>query len=153
MIYAAIFLMIALTGCSSLGFVSRQSLDKQIGLTALMLADTAQTVTIARSSCLYEANPIAAGVFGSEHPSPQRVLLINAVYIAAHWAAGSWLDRKAESPVDLSVDAITDVRRRQRWRVLRSTYQWATLIGHGAAVTSNAANGIKPFSSYHCGSQ
>lgn len=142
----------ALTGCASTGFATDSGRNRQIGLTGLMAVDTAQTVTIGRSSdCLYEANPIAAAVFGSATPSPQRVLLTNTVYIAAHWLLGSYLDRKANPSVDFSVSAEQDIARANRWKTAQRVYQIATFVGHGAAVMNNEARRIKPFSSYECG--
>jgi hypothetical protein len=143
---------LALTGCAAARFETEAGRNKQLGMTALMALDTAQTVTIAREpGCLYEANPIAAGVFGSRNPSPQRVLLTNAAYIAGHWMVGAYLDRQAEAPIDLAIDAKEDIARRERYRFLRSLYQFFTVFGHGAAVASNQFKGIRPFGSYECG--
>lgn len=147
---------VALSGCvtSNPGigeFATAKARNTQIALTGLMALDTAQTVTIGRSSeCLFEANPVAAAVFGSRTPSPQTVLITNTLYIAGHWLLGSYLDRNAERGVDFSIDAEADVARRKRFSTMRSIYQWATGIGHGIAVASNASRGIKPFSTYNC---
>lgn len=154
------FALLPLIGCVSTGgdagaleFASKQARNRQLGLTALMAVDTAQTVTIGRSSeCLFEANPIAAAVFGTHTPSPERVLITNAIYITGHWLLASYLDRKAEAPPDLSVDLDTDLARKSRWSFARALYQLMTFAGHGLAVASNASKGIKPFSSYECGS-
>jgi hypothetical protein len=140
---------LALTGCMS--FSTEVARNTQLGLTALMAVDTAQTVTIGRSACLREANPIAAAVFGTDMPSPQRVLVTNALYMGAHWLLGSFLDRKAHAPVDLSIDAVEDIARRERWQRLQKVYWVATGIGHGFAVASNTRKGIHPFSSFDCG--
>lgn len=138
-----------MVGCA--GFATESSRNRQIALTGLMALDTAQTVTIARSPCLHEANPIAAAVFGSDRPTPERVLLTNAVYITGHWLLGSYLDRQAERPVDLSITAEQDLARRNTWRTLRGIYQFVTALGHGVAVVRNQAKGIRPFSSFECG--
>ena len=151
---------VALAGCVATGnskpepfdFVTVQARNTQWALSSLIALDTAQTLTIARSpECLFEANPLAAAVFGSRTPSPQRVLITNTLYITAHALVGSYLDRKAESPVDLSISAEEDIARHKRWRFLRRVYQVATAIGHGAAVINNEARGIRPFSSFDCG--
>lgn len=148
---------VALSGCvtSNHGiaeFATAKARNTQIALTGLMALDTAQTVTIGRSSeCLYEANPLAAAVFGSRTPSPQTVLITNTLYIAGHWLLGSYLDRNAERAVDFSIDAGDDVARRKRFSTMRTVYQWLTGIGHGAAVAHNANKGIRPFSTYNCG--
>jgi hypothetical protein len=81
------------------------------------------------------------------------VLITNAAYIAGHWMLGAYLDRKAEAPVDFTVTAEADVARKERFRFLRTLYQFATVFGHGLAVTGNEARGIKPFSSYECGAR
>lgn len=120
------------------GFVTESGRNVQIGLTALMLLDTAQTVTIARSpECLREADPIAAAVFGSEHPSTQRVLITNALYIGLNWIVASKLDRLAQ--------------RSDSWARARRAYQVLSFLGHGAAVANNIGLGIRPFSKYGCG--
>lgn len=139
---------IALTGCT---FVTPAARNNQLALTGLMALDTAQTVTIARSPCLFEANPLAAAVFGSKRPSQETVLLTNVAYISAHWVLGSYLDRRANEPVDFSIEAPADVARKAKWRRLQRIYQWATAFGHGVAVASNASRGIDPFSNFSCG--
>lgn len=150
--YSLIAALLLTSGCSLTRFETEAGRNKQIALTALMALDTAQTVTIGRSpECLYEANPAAAALFGSDTPSPERVLYTNAAYIAAHWIAAAYLDRKAEAPIDFTVDAVEDVKRRESWRFKRTLYQFFTTFGHGVAVASNASRGIKPFSSYECG--
>lgn len=143
----ALLAAISVTGCT---FTTTGARTTQLALTGLMAVDTAQTVTIARSPCLFEANPLAAAVFGSKRPSPETVLLTNAVYIAGHWALGSYLDRKANQPVDFSIEAPADIARKAKWRRLQRVYQWVTALGHGAAVAGNQAKGIRPFSTFDC---
>ncbi len=135
---------------TALDFASKGARNAQLGMTALIALDTAQTVTIARSpDCLYEGNKIASTIFGSESPSPQRVLITNALYITAHWMLGSFLDRKAET---INFDDLEhDEARRKTWKIARALYQGLTIVGHGAAVANNANQGIDPFSRYRCG--
>jgi hypothetical protein len=148
-----------LAGCVSTGsdrsafeFASASARNTQVALTSLIALDTAQTVTIARSpECLFEANPVAAAAFGSRTPDPARVLITNTLYLTGHWLLASYLDRMAEAPIDLSIPADEDIARHKRWRLLRRVYQLATAIGHGAAVINNEAKGIRPFSSFDCG--
>ena|SRR5688572_24944052 len=149
----------ALSGCvntspdgpGAMEFATPQARNRQLALTGLMALDTAQTVTIGRSpECLSEGNQVAVYAFGSRTPSPQRVLLTNAAYIASHWALGSYLDRKAESSIDLSLTAEADIARLERWRFMRRLYQFASFFGHGFAVARNARKGIAPFSNYNC---
>lgn len=141
---------LALTGCT---FTTPAARNTQLALTGLMALDTAQTVTIARSPCLFERNPVAAAVFGSKHPSEQRVLATNVVYMAGHWAFAGYLDRKANQSVDFSIDAEADVARKAKWRRLQSMYQWATALGHGLAVHNNVTKNIEPFSTFNCGAK
>ncbi len=116
-------------------FVVRFDGQIQLGRTALMLYDTAQTVTIARNpDCLREANPLA--FFGNEHPSEREVLLFNAAYIVGHWLLARKLDELASQSTG--------------WARARRVYQVLTFAGHGAAVANNVALGIRPFSNYSC---
>jgi hypothetical protein len=151
--------MFALSGCvntspdgpGAMEFATPQARNRQVALTGLMAVDTAQTVTIGRSpECLSEGNQVAVYAFGSRTPSPQRVLITNAVYIASHWALGSYLDRKASAPIDLSITAEQDIAKRSRWTFMRGLYQFATGFGHGFAVARNTRKGIHPFSSFDC---
>lgn len=148
---------LALTGCvntspdgpGAMEFATPQARNRQLAMTGLMALDTAQTVTIGRSpQCLSEGNQVAVYAFGSRTPSPERVLITNAIYIASHWALGSYLDRKASAPIDLSIPVEQDMARRSRWTFMRGIYQFATTFGHGFAVARNARKGIAPFSRY-----
>ena len=119
-----------------LGFSTKFDRNAQLGLTALMILDTAQTVTIARNAdCLKEGNPIAAAIYGSDAPSQERVLITNAIYITGHWLLSRYLDSKSGDG----------------WKLAKRTYQVLTFLGHGSAVANNASLGIKPFSNHNCG--
>lgn len=110
-----------------------------LGLHAL---DTAQTVTIARSpGCLREANPLAATVYGSDHPSAQRVLLTNVALGYAHYRIGGWIDQRTEAAL---VDP--DNNSAAGWYLFRAAWHGLAWIGTGYAVAHNAANGGSPFS-------
>jgi hypothetical protein len=132
-------------------FATTEARNTQVALTGLMALDTAQTASF--GNCFREANPLAVAVYGTDRPSPKQVLITNTVYIAAHWAAASYLDRKAEAPIDLSLTAEQDMARRGRWRFMRGLYQFLTAFGHGAAVINNQLEGIRPFSTPKCGAQ
>lgn len=138
-----------MAGCA--GFATTEARNRQVALTGLMALDTAQTASFSKSDCLREINPIAVAIYGTDRPSSQRVLMTNALYMTGHWFLASYLDRKAESPIDLSISATEDMARRSRWRLLRGLYQGLTMIGHGAAVINNNLKGIRPFSGYDCG--
>lgn len=149
----------ALMGCVAtpdrtgrMDFATSSARNAQLALTGLMALDTAQTASFSKSNgCIREGNPVASAVFGTDQPSAQRVLVTNAVYISGHWLLGSYLDRKASAPIDLSLTAQEDMAKRKRWQTLRTVYQLVTGLGHGVAVARNTALGIKPFSSVECG--
>ncbi|HYC01583.1 MAG TPA: hypothetical protein VEC57_20800 [Candidatus Limnocylindrales bacterium] len=123
-----------------LGFKTEGGRNMQVFMTGLMLLDTAQTVTIAGApDCLREGNNLASLAFGSDQPSHTTVLLTNALYIAGHWALGTWLDHKAQ--------------RSERWSLARRAYQVLTIVGHGWAIKENHRLGIRPFSQYDCVAQ
>lgn len=145
---ALIGAVVSLTGCT---FTTPAARNTQLALTGLMALDTAQTVTIARSPCLFERNPVAAAVFGSKRPREQTVLATGVLYIAGHWAFAGYLDRKANQSVDFSIDAEDDVARKAKWRRLQRLYQWATALGHGIAIANNVDKNIRPFSTFNCG--
>lgn len=61
--------------------------------------DTLQTMHLKRVrnpttvvTCNHEADPLAARVYGSEYPSPSRVLLTNIALATVHTMVTSWLD-------------------------------------------------------------
>lgn len=149
--------LFGMSGCASADgprafqFATAEARNTQVALTGLMALDTAQTASF--GDCFREANPLAVAVYGTDRPSPKQVLITNTVYIAAHWAAASYLDRKAEAPIDLSLTAEQDMARRSRWRFMRGLYQFLTAFGHGAAVINNQLAGIRPFSTPKCGPQ
>lgn len=134
---------------TALDFASKGARNAQMGITTLIAVDTAQTVTIARNpDCLYEGNKLAASIFGDDTPSQSRVLLTNALYITGHWLLGSFLDRKAET---INFDDLEhDGERRKAWKIVRALYQGLTFVGHGAAVSNNFNQGIKPASNFSC---
>jgi lysylphosphatidylglycerol synthetase-like protein (DUF2156 family) len=145
--YATLPVMV---GCAQ--FATPTARNAQIALTGLMALDTAQTVTIAREpDCLREINPAAVAIYGTENPKPKQVLITNAIYMAAHWALGGFLDRKANTSPDLTISLEQDLAKRQRWLRLQKIYWVATAIGHGAAVINNNVKRIRPFSSFECG--
>lgn len=61
--------------------------------------DTAQTMHLKRVrdpqtviTCNREADPLAAKVYGTQYPSPSRVLLTNIALATVHTMVTSWLD-------------------------------------------------------------
>lgn len=133
------------TGCSSLRFQNDSTRTAELSWQAIHAIDTAQTVTIARSApCLYEANPLAAAIYGSEHPSVRRVLATNAAMASLHWAVGSWLDRRTERALQRESGSVG------AWYVLRGAYYLLSILGSGAAVAGNVQLGVRPLSHMRC---
>lgn len=113
---------------------------------AMHAIDTAQTVTIARSpTCLREANPVAASIYGSDHPSPSRVILTNAVLGYLHYRVGAWIDRRTEAAfIDPDNDSAAG------WYLFRAGWHGLAIIGTGYAVLHNAEARVGPFSEREC---
>ena len=135
--------ILALTGCASAvpqfesGDVRRAEYVWQ-GIHAM---DTAQTVTIARSpGCLREANPLASAVYGSDRPSPQRVIVTNLAMAYLHAHVGAWLDRHTEAAM---IDP--DNESAGGWYLARQTYYVVSLGASGLAVLRNAQGRVGPF--------
>lgn len=140
LILAAVF---ALSGCEVLDATytndtTRKAEAVWLGMHAL---DTAQTVTIARSpTCLREANPLASAIYGSDSPSPQRVIATNLALGWAHAKFGAWLDERTER-------AILDPRSESvgGWYIARGAYYVVSFLGTGIAIGNNASRGVGPF--------
>lgn len=92
----------------------------------LAFVDTLQTATIARSpACLYEADSIAAWVYGTPHPSESRVLLTNGALAALHYAVAGWLAR-------------------HEWHITLRVFEAVSIAYSGQAVVHNIRMGITP---------
>lgn len=142
----ALLLGLNLSGCSTLELIAPYQNDttRNVERTWLVMhaIDTAQTVTIARSpECLIEANPIAAKLYGSEHPSAERVIATNVLLGYLHYRIGGWIDKKTE-------EAILDPKSESvgAWYTTRLAWHGLAIIGTGAAVTNNFSRGVQPFS-------
>jgi hypothetical protein len=114
-----------------------------VGLHAI---DTAQTVTIARSpTCLREANPAAAWIYGSDHPSASRVVLTNVALGYAHYRIGGWIDSRTErAALDPDDDSYNG------WYLFRAAWHGFAIFGSGYAVLHNAQARVGPFSAREC---
>ncbi len=141
---------LALTGCEALSLVAPYE-NKTVRNTeytwlAMHALDTAQTVTIARSpSCLREANPIAADIYGSEHPSPSRVIATNVALGYLHYRVGGWIDNRTEAAlIDPDNDSAAG------WYLFRAAWHGFALLGTGYAVLHNAQARVGPFSKMTC---
>lgn len=102
--------------------------------------DTYQTVQIARNPhCMREANPLAEAVYGTDHPSPSRVIATNVGLGYLHYRIGGWIDarteRAAADPDDTSYGG---------WYLFRAAWHGVALIGTGYAVLHNATTDYCP---------
>lgn len=108
---------------------------------ALHMVDTMQTVQIARHpQCYREANPLAAKVYGTEHPSPQRVMITNLALGLVHSRVSRWLDdgvARAQARDDGLVGP---------WAVGRIAWHTVSILGTSAAVANNFSQGLTPTS-------
>lgn len=108
---------------------------------ALDTVDTMQTVQIAKHpQCFREANPVAASIYGSEHPKAGRVVLTNVVLALVHSRVSRWFD-----------DGVSRARLRDDdsvgpWYVGRIAWHAVSIAGTSAAVADNFSQGIGPTS-------
>lgn len=145
-----ILLVLLMSGCASTlprsTYETKGAHRAELAWQALAAYDTAQTVTIARSpDCLREGNPLASAVYGSDTPSPQRVLVTNLALAWAHYEVGGWLDRRTQAAI------AADSPNRGAWYVGRGAFYVVSFLGSGLAVGNNASLGIRPFSRMECG--
>ncbi len=99
--------------------------------------DTAQTMHIRASNptCTYEADPIAAHLYGGREPTPSRVLATNLILAIAHTMVSSWLDdevAKHDAADDGSVGP---------WFIGRLAWHTVSLVATGASVINNHNHG------------
>jgi hypothetical protein len=146
-----LLLLLVLSGCAAImplperTYETRAAQTAELGWLALHAVDTAQTVTIARSpGCLREANPIASAIYGTDHPSPERVMLTNVALGWVHYELGGWLDRNTQRAFAEESGA------RGGWYVARGAFYVVSFLGTGSAVGGNYSMGIKPFSRMEC---
>lgn len=108
---------------------------------ALDTIDTMQTVQIARNpSCFREANPVAASLYGSDHPSGGRVVLTNALLGLVHSKVSRWFDDR------VAIARVRDDDSVGPWYVGRIAWHAVSLVGTSAAVANNFSQGINPTS-------
>lgn len=106
--------------------------------------DTAQTMHLTevrnptvRMPCNHEADPIAAKIYGSQYPSPSRVLLTNVALATVHTMVTSWLDDEVAKH-DLADDGSVGP-----WYVGRVMWHAASIFYSGGSVIHNWAVGCK----------
>lgn len=137
----ALLVMTALSGCAALPMPLQPETENtsnlaEGGFLVLTTVDTVQTMHIRQgTSCDHEADPIAAAIYGGQHPKPGRVLVTNLALMTVHTMVASYLDDKvAQHATDGSAGP---------WYVGRLLFHTVSLIAEGSAVASNAAHGCK----------
>jgi hypothetical protein len=115
------------------------------GFLVLDTIDTLQTVQIAKHpECFREADPLAAKMYGTDHPSVGEVMGVNVALMLVHTMAAAWLDdevAKHDAANDGSVGP---------WYIGRVVFHAVSIIGSGAAVASNYHIGLTPFGINKC---
>lgn len=140
-VIAALIAAFLSTGCvTSERMFPREQSSQVLEVTwqALNTVDTMQTIQIAKyPQCFYEGNPIAADIYGTEHPSEKRVMITNVVLALAHSAVSRWLDDRVDAA---SPEHFED------WRATRRFWHTMSIIGTTAAVANNFNNHVRPTS-------
>jgi hypothetical protein len=138
--------LFGLCGCASIApigmFPREQGTRAAEGVwLSLHTVDTLQTVQIARNpQCFYEADPLAVGIYGSQHPNESRVLLTNVVLGAIHPVVSRWFDEHVEQSYN------DDTETANLWAMGRIGWHAISIIGTGVSVANNFRRGIGPFS-------
>jgi len=105
---------------------------------ALDAVDTAQTMQIAKHpECYSERDPLARAMYGTDHPTPQRVLVTNVLLGLLHPVVSRWLDDGYENADDDTVAL---------WAIGRGGWHAFSLLGTGTAVLGNFSIGLTPTS-------
>lgn len=141
--------VVSLSGCAALpmGMQPNTELsnDAEGAFLVLDTIDTLDTVTIAKHpKCWREADPLAAKIYGSDHPNPGRVVLTNVALMLAHTMVAAWLDDEVDKHVALD-NATPGLDSVGPWYVGRIVFHTVSIIGSGAAVINNKSQGISPF--------
>jgi hypothetical protein len=104
--------------------------------------DTAQTMHLHRDrdpqtrvTCNREADPLAVKLYGSQYPSPSRVLLTNIALATVHTMVTSWLDDKVAEHDKLDDGSVGP------WYVGRIAWHTVSLVYSGASVINNMKQG------------
>lgn len=108
---------------------------------ALHTIDTLQTVQIAKHpQCYREANPIAAAIYGTDHPSASRVAITNVALMFVHSGVSRWFDDGVERARARGDDSVGP------WYVGRIAWHAVSILGTGSAVANNFNIGLGPTS-------
>lgn len=106
---------------------------------ALDTIDTLQTINIAKHpKCWREADPFAAKMYGTDHPSVGEVVGVNLALMLVHTMVASWLDDEVAKH-DMANDGSVGP-----WYVGRIVFHVVSIGASGAAVLNNKHLGISP---------
>lgn len=135
----AILILLGLTtGCSVLP-TDRGSRYAEGAWQTLHAIDTMQTYQIAKNPhCFREANGMAAALYGSDRPKPERVLLVNIAGSLVHAQVSRWLDDRTDAAFANESDT------RGVWAVGRIAYHTVSLLWSASAVANNYELGLRP---------
>lgn len=141
--------VISLSGCAALPLgmqpSNELSSDAEGAFLVLDTIDTLQTVDIAKHpQCWREADPVAAKIYGSDHPSAGKVIGINVALMLAHTMVASWLDDEVDKHLALD-QATPGTDSVGPWYVGRIVFHTVSIVASGAAVINNKRLGISPF--------
>jgi outer membrane murein-binding lipoprotein Lpp len=112
--------------------------------------DTAQTMHLrevrnvpanTRVSCNHEADPIAAKIYGSQYPSPSRVLVTNLLLATVHTMVTSWLDDKVAAEATKQTNG--DDNNLGPWYVGRIAWHTVSLAYSVGSVLNNVKQGCE----------
>jgi hypothetical protein len=110
--------------------------------------DTLQTVQIAKHpACYREADPIAAKLYGSDHPNVGRVIGTNLILALGHTMVTSWLDDEVARHEMLNDDSVGP------WYVGRVVWHVVLIVGTGSAVAGNHSLGLGLTSANTCAAE
>lgn len=140
-------LLMMLAGCEALPLTNPYSKAAETTWLAEDLVDTLQTVQIAKHpNCYYEADGIAASLYGSDHPSVGKVVGFNFLLAIAHVGVSAWLDYEVDKhlQMDMATPGLDSVGP---WYVGRIAFHTVSLGGTGYAVLNNFSHSITPFKS------
>lgn len=144
----ATIILVLLAGCAALPMPLQPHNDQynsdaaEGAFIALAAVDTAQTMHLkSGTSCGYEADPVAAAIYGGRNPSPGRVLVTNLALITVHTMVASWLDDKVAA--ESAKNDANEPNNLGPWYVGRVAFHTISLVAEGAAVANNFHKGCK----------
>lgn len=147
-VFFVAFVILSLQGCADLMPIDEGSRAAEVTWLSMDAIDTAQTYQFAkRPQCFHEADSIAAHIYGSDRPPPNRILLINGVLALAHPLVSRWFDEHADAAYDADDDSVG------LWFVGRGLWHMISIGATGLSIANNYGRGISPFHAPTCQEQ